>query len=199
MGNNNSPMRWALFWILLSVNAPAWGAANQDADVPLNGRTFKVAGLSFTVPYRWQSRPVENSNRAGQWHVPLPHDEDGEGAEVTVFYFGPGIGGSAKENVTAWNGLVLDPEGNPAAAKVTTLASGGFKITVVSIFGTYQQTVTEPGLPPVTKPKFGLLGAVVETPQGNIYWQLTGPEALVTATLPLFNKIVASVKPQDKP
>jgi len=187
-----------MLWILLTMNTSVWGAANQDADVPLYGRPFKVAGLSFTIPYRWQSRPVENANRVGQWRVPLPHDEDGEGAEVAVFYFGPGIGGSAKENIAAWNGLVLDPQGNPAAAKVSTLTSGGFKITVVSIFGTYEQAVAEPGLPPVAKSKFGLLGAVVETPQGNIYWRLTGPDALVTTMLPLFNKIVASVKPQDK-
>ena len=94
---------------------------------------------------------------------------------------------------------MLDPQDNPAAAKVSTLTAGGLKISVVSIFGTYEQPVAQPNLPPVAKAKFGLLGAVVETPQGNIYWRLTGPEALVTATLPLFNKIVASVKPQDKP
>jgi hypothetical protein len=192
-------MRWALLWIVLAMNAPAWGATNQDNDAPLYGRPFKVAGLSFTIPYKWQSVPVENSNRAGQWHVPLPHSESSEGAEVAVFFFGPGVGGGVKENITAWNGLVLDSQGNPAAAKVSTLTAGGFKITVVSIFGTYEQLVTLPGLPPLAKPKFGLLGAVVETPQGNIYWRLTGPETLVTATIPLFNKIVASVKPQDKP
>src|ERR1700683_1391538 len=91
------PMRWALLWILLAVNASAWGAANQDADVPLYGRPFKVAGLSFTIPYKWRSEPVENANRAGQWRVPPPHDEDGEGAEVAVFYFGPGIGGGERK------------------------------------------------------------------------------------------------------
>jgi hypothetical protein len=193
-------MRWAFLCILGVVGAAsAQGASSHDADVPLNGTPFKVAGLSFTIPYKWHSEPVENANRAGQWQVPLPHGQDGEGAEVAVFYFGPGIGGGAKDNIAAWNGLVLDPQGKPAPARVTTTTAGGLKITVVSIFGTYQQTVDEPGLPPVARAKFGLLGAVVETPQGNIYWRLTGPEALVTATLPLFNKIVASVKPQDKP
>jgi hypothetical protein len=188
-----------MLWIVLAVGAPAWGAPKPAPEAPLDGRPFKVAGLSFTIPYKWQGRPVENANRAGEWQVPLPHDEDGEGAKVAVFYFGQGIGGGADENITAWKGLVLDPQGNPAAAKVATLTANGLKISVVSIFGTYEQTVEQPGLPPVARPKFGLLGAVVETPQGNIYWQLTGPEALVTAMLPLFNRVVASVKPQDKP
>jgi hypothetical protein len=188
-----------MLWIVLAMSMPAWGAAKHDSDVPLYGRPFNVVGLSFTIPYRWQSKPAENANRAGQWHVPLPDDEDGEGADVAVFYFGPGVGGGARENIAAWNGLVLDPQGNPAAAKVSTLTAGGFKISIVSVFGTYEQPMEQPGLPPLAKPKFGLLGAVVETPQGNIYWRLTGPEALVAATLPLFNKIVTSVKPQDKP
>jgi hypothetical protein len=42
------------------------------------------------------------------------------------------------------------------------------------------------------------LGAVIESPQGNIYWRFTGPEPLITADLPLFNKIIDSVKPQKK-
>ena len=192
-------MRWALLCILLAMNAPASGAADHPDDAPLYGRPFKVAGLNFTIPYKWRIQPVENANRAGQWSVPLPHDADGEGADVAVFYFGKDVGGDAKENIAAWNDLVLDARDNPAPAKVSKLNAGGLKISVVSIFGTYEQPVEQPGLPPVEKPKFGLLGAVVETPQGNIYWRLTGPEALVTATLPLFNKIVASVKPQDKP
>jgi hypothetical protein len=192
-------MRWALLCLLLAISAPASGAADRADDVPLYGKPFNIAGLSFTIPYKWHSEPVENANRAGQWQVPLPHGEDGEGAEAAIFYFGPGIGGGAKDNIAGWNGLMLDPQGNPAPAKVTTTSAGGLKITIVSIFGTYAQPMSQPGLPPAVKAKFGLLGAVVETAQGNIYWRLTGPEALITATLPLFNKIVASVKPQDKP
>ena len=39
---------------------------------------------------------------------------------------------------------------------------------------------------------------VIEGPTGNIYWRFTGPEPLITANLPLFNKVIDSVKPQDK-
>ena len=53
-------------------------------------------------------------------------------------------------------------------------------------------------MPPAIKSNYGLLGAVIENPQGNIYWRFTGPEPLITATLPLFNKVIDSVKPQDK-
>jgi hypothetical protein len=77
--------------------------------------------------------------------------------------------------------------------------ANGLKITQVVLFGTYNQVVSLPGVPPVAKPNYGLLGAVIENPQGNIYWRFTGPEPLVTANLPLFNKVIDSVKPQDQP
>jgi len=56
--------------------------------------------------------------------------------------------------------------------------------------------VSLPGIPPMAKPNYGLLGTVIENPAGNIYWRFTGPEPLLTATLPLFNKMIDSVKMQ---
>ncbi len=66
------------------------------------------------------------------------------------------------------------------------------------MFGTYSEVIPLPGVPPLSKSNYGLFGAVIETPQGNLYWRCTGPEPLITANLPLFNKIIDSVKPQDK-
>jgi len=171
---------------------------SRDADVSLYGSTFKVGGLQFTVPSKWQGEPVESPARAGQWRVPPLHGEEGEGGEVVVFYFGPGIGGSAKENIEAWIGTMFNVDGQPAAAKENQHETGGFKISQVVIFGTYNQVISLPGIPPLAKPNYGLLGAVIENPQGSVYWRFTGPESLITADLPLFNKIIDSVKLQDK-
>jgi hypothetical protein len=174
----------------LIISAPA-----RDADVSLYGPSFPVGDFKFTIPSRWRIEPVESPARGGQWRVPPLHGE-GEGGEVVVFYFGPGVGGTAKENIEAWIGTMFNAEGNPAAAEVKHHKTGGLAISQVVIFGTYNQVVTLPGVPPVLKPNYGLLGAVIENPQGNIYWRFTGPEALITATLPLFNKVIDSVKPQ---
>ncbi len=145
---------------------------------------------------------VESPARGGQWHVP-PLRPDGEGGEVVAFYFGPGsdgkpVGGTAKENIEAWIGTMFNAEGHPAAAEIKHHDLAGFKISQVVIFGTYNQVISLPGVPPVLKSNYGLLGAVIENAQGNIYWRFTGPEPLITANLPLFNKILDSVKPQDK-
>jgi len=171
---------------------------SRDPDVSLFGPAFKVGGVQFTLPAKWQAEPVESPARAGQWRVPPLHAQDGEGGEVVVFYFGPGVGGSARENIEAWIGTMFNVDGQPAAAKENHHVTGGFKISQVVIIGTYNQVISLPGIPPQSRPNYGLLGAVIENPQGSVYWRFTGPEPLITANLPLFNKIIDSVKPQDK-
>jgi hypothetical protein len=168
----------------------------RNADVSLYGPSFPVGALKFTIPSKWKIEPVESPSRGGQWRVPPLHGE-GEGGEVVAFYFGPGVGGTPKENIEAWIGTMFNAEGNPAAAEIKHHVMGGFKISQVVIFGTYNQVISLPGVPPAHKSNYGLLGAVIENPQGNIYWRFTGPEALITATLPLFNKVVDSVKPAE--
>jgi len=172
-------------------------AAARDAEVSLYGPSFRVGNLKFTIPSRWKIEPVESPARGGQWRVPPLHGE-GDGGEVVVFYFGKGIGGSAKENIDAWVGTMFNAEGHPAAAERKQHETGGLKISQVVMFGAYNQIVSLPGVPPETKSNYGLLGAVIENPQGNIYWRFTGPEALITANLPLFNKVIDSVRPQNQ-
>jgi len=187
----------AAMFIAGAVVVLAAHLAVRDADVSLYGPSFPVGDLKFTIPSKWKIEPVESPARGGQWRVPPLHGV-GEGGEVVVFYFGPGIGGSAKENIEAWIGTMFTAEGHPAAAEVKHHETGGLKISQVVIFGAYNQVVSLPGVPPETKSNYGLLGAVIENPQGNIYWRFTGPEALITANLLLFNKVIDSVKPQDK-
>jgi hypothetical protein len=172
-------------------------AAPKDTDVTLAGPSFPVGDLKFTIPAKWKIQMVDSPARGGQWLVP-PLKDKGEGGEVVAFYFGPGVGGSSKENIEAWIGTMFNAEGHPAAAEIKHHDIGGLHISQVVIFGTYNQVISLPGVPPVPKSNYGLLGAVIENPQGNIYWRFTGPEPLITATLPLFNKVIDSVKPQDK-
>lgn len=196
-------MRRVMLWITVAM-VMAGGmvvriapAADREADVSLYGPSFPVGDLKFTIPSKWKIEPVDSPARGGQWLVPPLHGE-GEDGEVVAFYFGPGIGGTAKENIEAWIGTMFNAEGHPAAAEVKHHKTGGFTISQVVIFGTYNQVVSLPGVPPVPKSNYGLLGAVIENPQGTIYWRFTGPEALITANLPLFNKVIDSVRPQDK-
>ena len=196
-------MRRVILWIggLILITGANSGLearpVSSSPEVTLSGPSFPVGNMKFTIPEKWKIEMVESPARGGQWRVPPLHGE-GDGGEVVVFYFGPGIGGSPKENVEAWVGTMFNAEGHPAAYEIKKHVTGDFKISEVVMFGTYNQAVSLPGVPPQPKANYGLLGAVIENPEGNIYWRFTGPEALITANLPLFNKVIDSVKLQEK-
>ena len=191
-------MRWVLAAGLILIAGGGALQAQNPPDVPLHGPVFKVGGLQFTVPSRWQSEPVENpSTRAGQWRILPPHGQ-GEGGEAVAFYFGPGLGGNARDNIEAWTAAMSSPNGRPVAADVKTRMVNGVKITTATLFGTYNRPVSMPGIPPEAKIGYGLLGGVIENAQGNVYWRFTGPEPLLAENSPLFNKVLDSVKPLEK-
>ncbi len=190
-------------WVILSVTGAlfiAGGTVTLDArteEVSLYGPDFKVAGLKFTVPSRWLAETPANPVRAGQWLIPALHGLAGQDGQAAALYFGPGAGGSAKENIEAWASSMVDATGRPANPTVTTHQAGSFKVTVVTIFGTYSDPAPLPGIPPASRPSYGLLGAIVEGPQGSIYWRFIGPDTLIAADVPLFTRILDSVKPQE--
>jgi len=167
-------------------------SALRETNVELNGPSFPVGNLTFTVPSRWQIEPVDGPARGGQWRVPPLHGQ-GDAGEVVAYFFGHGAGGSAEENIEAWIGTMFSAGGHPAD-KQWQYKTGGFNVSQVVIFGTYNQVVGSPGIPPLPRPNYVLLGTVIQNPAGNIYWRFTGPEALVTVTLPIFNKMIDSVK-----
>src|SRR5271168_4611844 len=142
-------MRWVMLWVFVAIFIAGGElmavihAAPRDEEVSLYGPSFPVGDLKFTIPSKWRIEMVDSPARGGQWLVPPLHGE-GEGGEVVAFYFGPGVGGTAKENIEAWIGTMFNAEGHPAAAEVKHHTTGSFKISQVVIFGTYNQVISLP-------------------------------------------------------
>jgi hypothetical protein len=156
---------------------------------------FKAGGLQFTIPADWQATTPATAARAGHWIMPPPADQPGDGVEIVVFFFGPGVGGSTQENIDAWAGTVVAPDGSrskPAPQKRTV---AGHAVTEVLLGGTYAQASLQPGLPPASKPNYALIGAVIESPAGNLYWRATGPVAQVMALAPVLDRAIDGLKP----
>jgi hypothetical protein len=189
---------WGAIFLLagmLSGSArPIHHAESEDSGTPL-----KVGGLTFAIPDRWVSEPPEGPARVAQWHIPPPRGQAGEGLEVVVFFFGPGVGGSAQENIDAWTSTVTTTDGRAITPDTRKREVAGHRITQALLDGIYSQASLQPGIPPAVKPACGLLGAVVENPAGNIYWRVTGPAAELALALPVLTQVLDSLKPQDKP
>lgn len=152
------------------------------------------AGLRFSVPAEWTRVPAPSDMRAAQFRVPRA-GADTEDGDLVLFFFGPGQGGSADQNVDRWTGQFTQPDGKPSkdAAVVTIRTVKGLKLTSVDVAGDYKPAPMG-GAGGAVKPGWRLLAAVVEGPGGPWFWRLTGPAATVAAAKPPFDAMLASLE-----
>lgn len=162
---------------VLSVNV--WGA-----DAP---KTFKVGEFTFTRPGSWEWVEVTSSMRKAQLKV---SDADRkQSAEVIFFYFGESGGGGTQANVDRWLGQFQEPK-DKINSKVEESTVGKRKVTYVQAEGTYMSGM--PGGPKTAQPNSMLLGAILESDQGNVFVRLTGPLDLAKASKNEFRKMIES-------
>ncbi|HWF17916.1 MAG TPA: hypothetical protein VG754_01530 [Verrucomicrobiae bacterium] len=165
----------------LFLAAIFFAAAPLRADSPT---TFNVGEFTFTRPAKWEWVEVTSSMRKAQLKV---IDADGKAsADVVFFQFGPQAG-SVKANVDRWL-RQFDPSGKEPKIEETTI--GKTKVTYVEAEGTYHSGM--PGGPLTPMPDSALMGAIMESEDGNVFVKMTGPKALVKASIADFKKMIES-------
>lgn len=128
--------------------------------------------------------------RLATYKVPKT-DGDREDGEVTVFHFAPGKGGDVKSNLERWEKQFSDV--SKSAARQNEKTINGFAVHLLEIDrGTFASGM--PGAPQTPTAGYGLLGAIVETPAGNYFFKLTGPEKTVKAAQRAFFGMLESLK-----
>jgi hypothetical protein len=152
-----------------------------------------AAGIQWTPPAGWiadQPRPM----RAATYRIPAAKG-DTEGGECAVFFFGSGQGGTVDANVQRWVGQFEQPDGKPSAslAKRDSEKIKDLQVTHVEVGGTYTGAGGPMAQGAVKKPGFKLLGAIVEAPQGPVFFKLTAPAKTADAARADFKKLLKSV------
>lgn len=176
--------------LVACLSLPMSAAEKKKADP----NTKVIAGVALAkVPQGWQTAPPKNKMRAAQWIIP-PAGESGTAGEVVIFYFGPGQGGAAKDNIERWKRRMTAADGGPVQGEVSQRDVAGMKVTELIAFGTYAAGMPMPGFKPELRPDYGLVGVVLEGAQGNLFIRLTGPKTLVEAQLPAFQKWIDEAK-----
>jgi hypothetical protein len=153
----------------------------------------EAGGLQWTAPTEWKTQG-ERPMRVVTYSIPAAKG-DAEGAELAVFYFGEGQGGGVDANVKRWVAQFQKPDGSSVEkdAKTKHEKFGGFPVTTVDVKGTYAGGGPMMG-PSTPKTGYRLLGAIVEGPQGAIFFKLTGPEKTVASAEKPFRKMLESIK-----
>jgi len=147
------------------------------------------AGLRWTMPPGWKAEAQRPMRLATYTVAP--------GAECGVYYFGSGQGGSVDANLDRWIGQFLQADGKPskAAAKIAKRTAQGLSITTVDVAGAYTGMGGPTAQPGAAMPGYRLLGAIVEGPQGSIFFKFTGPAKTLAANQAAFDKMIASLGP----
>jgi hypothetical protein len=157
------------------------------------GTPVELGGLKAQAPAAWKESPASSPMRVKQFTVPGKAGD----AEIVVFFFGQGQGGSVEDNVARWKKQFQPPAGKTIdqVSKTETLKGAGGTITLLDISGTYMFKARpmdpSPGEP---RPNHRMLAAVLPTPQGNYYIRLVGPDKTVAAAAKDYTSWLKSFK-----
>jgi hypothetical protein len=158
------------------------------------------AGLAFTAPAAWRTRPASSTMRVAELVVPKVAG-DPEDAELIVYFFGSFFGrlaGGVDANVDRWIGQMQQPDGSSSKDKARREAKtiNGLKVTTVDLSGTYVAEVRPGATERHNKPNFRLRAAVIETPGGPYYIKMTGPAKTMAAADADFSKFLGTLRYQ---
>jgi len=125
--------------------------------------------------------------RAATYIVPAAKG-DSEGAECAVFV---NLGGGVQANITRWIGQFETTDGAPKQKSETI---NGLQVTTVDVSGTFKGGGPMMGQSSGPKAGYRLLGAIVEGPEGDVFFKLTGPAKTVAAAQDEFQAMLKSLK-----
>jgi hypothetical protein len=165
-------------------------AAGQTASAA--DGSFKVGEFTFQTPAGWEAAKDLSPMRKAQFKVPGQGKAPGE---VVFFHFGPGGGGGTQANINRWLGQFEEPK-DKLNAKTEETTVKGRKVTYVQAEGTYLSGM--PGAAKTPQPGTLLLGAIMESEEGDVFIRFTGPSAVGKASVAAFRKMVEGAAPAAK-
>lgn len=174
----------ALMALSLVLLAAACTGGGRSEPTPV-----ELDRIAFDLPAGWQREDPSSPMRAAQARIPGAAGA----AELAVFHFGEGQGGSADENIRRWISQVEFGPGSSTAREQFDVR--GFLVTWVDFEGTLKAGQMSGG-PAQAQPGSRLLGAIVEGPGGPWFFKATGPNATLAPQRDAFLAMLESVRPR---
>ncbi len=140
--------------------------------------TVELDGRKSEAPASWKKKEPGNKFRAYNFDLPKA-DGDPEGAELVVFFFGPGGGGGVNDNLKRWKSMFRAPEGKSIddVSKVEKMKAGDVDITYLDVKGAFESKFPpfSPTAKVTLKENFRRFGVIFDSPNGPYFITLTGP------------------------
>ncbi|HTR02606.1 MAG TPA: hypothetical protein VMN82_05365 [Thermoanaerobaculia bacterium] len=145
-----------------------------------------AGGIRWTVPAHWQSAGAKPM-RAATYTIPGATAADA--GECGVFYFGSGQGGGVDENLQRWVGQ-FEGATTPKKSEKTV---NGLKVHLITLSGTYLSPSGPMMQSQGKKSGWSLSGAIVEAPEGLVFFKCVGPSATIQKAQPQIDELLKSL------
>ena len=153
----------------------------------LGSATGSVAGIHWSIPKRWTEQG-QRPMRVATYTIPAA-EGDAETGECAIFFFGNDQGGTVDQNIERWIGQ-FETSGVPARTRKDV---NGMKVTLVQVAGAYLAPAGPMMQSSGKKENYRLLGAILEGPEGSVFYKFTGPAKTVGGAEGEFNAMVESL------
>jgi hypothetical protein len=162
----------------------------MGADEPK--QTIDAKGVTFDAPKSWKSSPTTSEMRRAQLKVE-PIEGDDYPAELIVFAF-RGSAGSVEDNLTRWQKLFKDEDGNPPKIESKKVQGKNVEVMRAETSGHYYPA-SFPGTPKQPdRPGARLLGAIVTGEKNSYYIRMVGPDKTMKKLKTDFDEMLKSIK-----
>ena len=152
----------------------------------------QAGGIAWTVPTGWELGP-EHQMRIATYRIHAIAG-DPEDAECAVYFFGLGKAERWRPISIAGRINSPGPMGTPRfPRKMEKRVIAGLKVSTLTASGTYLGAGGMMSQEEVKKPNFRMRAAIIEAPEGLVFFKLTGPLNTVAAAENDFNSLLGSV------
>lgn len=145
-----------------------------------------AGGLRWYAPASWQAGAPQPMRVAS---YTIPAAAGAEAGSCGVFFFGKGQGGGVEDNLKRWASQF---EG-ASAPKTSQRTIAGMKAHLIEISGTYLAPSGPMMQSQGKKPGWSLSGAIVEAPEGLVFFKSVGPAATIQKAQPQFEELLKSI------
>ena len=165
----------------------AGGGMSLQAEEAEAGQ-LKAGAFAFEYSKPWVKKASKSPMRAGELSYKFDESQKLADVDAVFYYFGEGQGGGTEANIQRWIGQF---DGTPKT-ETEVVEINGTKVTFLTAAGTYLESAGPFAGKKTARPGSILLGAVIESEQGNVFVKLFGPEGSVEKVKVPFRTLVRS-------
>jgi hypothetical protein len=186
--------RWvvvaAILVVALLAAVPGCSKKGSSSNVALTKEAAEqtAAGVTWSYPAKW-TKGGPRTMRVVTYVIPAA-EGDSEAAECAVSYFGTAAGGDVEMNIQRWAGQF---EGASAPVRKDDKLNG-MNIAKVEISGAYLAPSGPMMESQGKKENFKLFGAIVDAPEGKLFFKMTGPAKTVQGVAAEFDALLGSIE-----